>query len=253
MAQKIGLNNIVTLSPQNDLLKKIVTFVPFDEAQQVRQALFDAGAGHIGNYSSCSFNIEGLGSFLGTNNTNPYKGENGKLHFEPEVRLETVFPVYLQHKVVDALIKAHPYEEVAFDIYSLENTHKGIGLGVIGKLPEEVNCIDFLRSVKKIFACEAIRHTSVCKQKISKVALVGGAGSSLLKHAMAAGADLFITGDFKYHQFFEAENKLVIADIGHYESEQFTKELFYEIVTNKFSKFALRLSDVKTNPINYLF
>ena len=253
MAQKLGLEKIQTLIPQKALLKKLVTFVPSDDATKVREALFDAGAGHIGNYDMCSFNSTGEGSFRGSNSTNPYKGEKGKLHFENEIRIETVFPAFIQNRIVDALLSTHPYEEVAYDIYSLENEHQEVGLGIIGSLPEAVDCLTFLKRVKDVVSCQVLRHTPIVSDKIEKIAMVGGAGSSFLKSAMAQNADVFITADFKYHQFFDAENKIVIADIGHYESEQFTKELFYEIVTNKFSKFALRLSEVVTNPINYLF
>ena len=253
MAQKLGLQNIQTLIPQSGLLKKLVCYVPINEIESVRTAIFDAGAGHIGNYDSCSFNTKGEGSFKAGENTHPYKGKKGTLHFEKEVRFETIFPITLQNNIVQALLKSHPYEEVAFDIYPLENTHNNIGLGVVGDLSTAEDSVQFLNRVKTAFDCKTIRHTNIHTKKVSRIALVGGAGSSFLNQAIASKADVFITGDFKYHQFFDAENRIIIADIGHYESEQFTKELFYEIVTNKFSKFALRLSEVKTNPINYLF
>jgi hypothetical protein len=252
MAHKLGLENICTLSEQKGLLKKLVVFVPEKAVETLRKALFDAGAGEIGNYSSCSFNTQGQGSFKAGNNTNPYVGKPGELHFENEVRIETIFPAYLQYAVVSAMLKVHPYEEPAYDIYSLENTHHKTGLGVIGNLPRAVDSKLFLQKVKKAFACKVIRHTAIHKPKIEKVALLGGSGSSYLHEAIAAGADIFITADVKYHEFFEAGNKIIFADIGHFESEQFTKELFYEIVTNKFSKFAVRLSEVTTNPMNYL-
>ncbi|MFA9390876.1 MAG: Nif3-like dinuclear metal center hexameric protein [Prolixibacteraceae bacterium] len=253
MARKLGLTNVSTLIPQEGLLKKLVTFVPVSEAEKVKEALFMAGAGHIGNYDSCAFSVIGTGSFRGNEDSKPFAGKAGQLHFEEEQRVETIFPAYLQSRVITALLKAHPYEEVAYDIYVLENEHPEIGLGVLGDLPSSMNPMEFLQMVKSTFHCEAIRYTTSPCTKVTKVALVGGSGSSYLKNAMAANADIFITGDFKYHQFFDAENRIMIADIGHFESEQFTKELFYEIVTNKFSKFALRLSEVKTNPINYLF
>jgi dinuclear metal center YbgI/SA1388 family protein len=253
MAEKLGLTNIKTLSPQKGLLKKLVTFVPENDIAKVREAIFEAGAGTIGNYNSCSYNIEGQGTFNAGDNTNPYVGEKGKLHFEKEIRFETVFPTYLQGKVIAALLDVHPYEEVAYDIYPIENKHPQIGLGVIGNLPDAKDAKHFLTQLKNTFGCKAIRHTNIHKPMVSRIALLGGSGSSFLNNAIAAGVDVFVTADFKYHQFFDAENKIIIADIGHYESEQFTKELFYEIVTNKFSKFAVRLSEVNTNPINYLF
>ncbi len=253
MAEKLNLTNLKTLAPQNGLLKKLVTFVPENNSAKVRKAIFKAGAGTIGEYDSCSYNINGQGTFRAGENTNPHVGEIGELHFENETRIETIFPAYLQGNVVSALINAHPYEEAAYDIYPVENKHPQVGLGVIGDLPTATDTKKFLTQLKDTFGCQAIRHTAIHKPKISKIALLGGSGSTYLNSAISSGADVFVTADFKYHQFFDAENKIIIADIGHYESEQFTKELFYEIVTNKFSKFAVRFSDVNTNPVNYLF
>jgi len=253
MAEKLGLKHVKTLSPTSGLLKKLVTFVPVEHADNVRDAISLAGAGNIGNYDSCSFKTEGLGSFRGNELSNPFVGGKGELHFEAEVRIETIFPSYLQGKIIAALLKNHPYEEVAYDIYPLENIHHYIGLGVVGILEEPVDLKDFLRQLKATFNCEAIRYSGTRTNKIQKVALCGGAGSSLLNDAKKVEADIFVTGDYKYHQFFDTENQIIIADIGHFESEQFTKELFYEIVTNKFSKFAIRLTDVQTNPVKYLF
>lgn len=253
MAKKLGLKNIETLVPQTGLLKKLVVFVPENYAESVRKALFDAGAGQIGNYDSCSFSTTGSGSFRGNETTNPFVGEPGTIHFENEVRVETIFPSYLQSAVINSMQAVHPYEEVAYDIFPLENKHQQIGLGVVGELTNETPATDFLHNLKKTFGCQALKHTPICKSTVKKIALVGGSGSSFLRNAIQCSADVFVTADFKYHQFFDAENKILIADIGHYESEQFTKELFYEIVRNKFPKFALRLSEVQTNPVNYLF
>ena len=253
MAKKLQLKNVRTLIPQGGILKKLSTFIPVDHLEKVRSAIFEAGAGVIGNYDQCSFNVVGEGTFRGNENTNPFVGSPGTLHTEKEVRIETVFPAYLESSILSALKKAHPYEEVAFDVYALENKHPEVGLGVIGELQEPMESIEFLRSVKEVFNCDVIRHTELVTNKIKKVALCGGAGSSFLKNAMRAKADIYITGDFKYHQFFEAEGQIIIADIGHYESEQFTKDIFYEIVTNKFPKFALRLSNLSTNPVRHLY
>jgi dinuclear metal center YbgI/SA1388 family protein len=253
MAEKLGLKDFKTLSHEKGLLKKLIVFVPVTHAEMVREALFSAGAGGIGNYGSCSFNASGQGTFKGDETTNPFVGRAGEMHVEEEVRIETIFPLYLQSKIVAAMLEVHPYEEVAYDIYSLDNKHNSIGLGVVGTLEKEVDASEFLLFVKEAFHCQAIRFTGDVNKKIRKVVLCGGSGSSLIGEAIYSGADIFITGDIKYHQFFDAENKIVLADIGHYESEQFTKELFYEIVTNKFPKFALRLSDVQTNPVKYLF
>jgi dinuclear metal center YbgI/SA1388 family protein len=253
MAEKLDLVDLQTLAPQKGLLKKLVVFVPETHVDKVRNAIFEAGAGHIGAYDSCSFNLNGTGTFKGNEGSDPFVGEKGTMHFEPEVRIETVMPSYLQNRIVQAMLAAHPYEEVAYDLYTIDNLHPTIGLGVIGNTVSPVETSVFLQKVKTIFGCRAVKHTSPVQPYISRIALCGGSGSSLIRDAINANADLFITADLKYHQYFEAENRIVLADIGHYESEQFTKELFFEIVTNKFPKFALRLSNVQTNPVNYLF
>ncbi|HDR50633.1 MAG TPA: Nif3-like dinuclear metal center hexameric protein [Mariniphaga anaerophila] len=251
MCEKLGLKNCRILQPVSGKLKKLVTFIPFDSVEKVRTAVFEAGAGHIGNYDYCGYNLEGTGSFRGGEETNPYVGEKGQVHYEKEIRFETIFPGWLQSKIVKALFEAHPYEEVAYDIYPLENTYKKAGMGMVGELEEPLPEKDFLGLLKKIFGSGCIKYTALKGRNVNKVAVCGGAGSFLLNQAIAAGADIFVTGDFKYHQFFDAENKIVIADIGHYESEQFTKELFYELLTKKFPKFAVRFSEVNTNPVFY--
>ncbi len=252
IAEKIGLINTKILSLGNEKLRKIVTFVPSEKAQKVRQAMFDAGAGQIGNYSSCSYNTEGTGTFKAGKNTNAYVGEKGKIHYEKESRIETVYPQALENKVVNALLKSHPYEEVAYDIYNVENIYSKVGAGLTGELSKAINEKDFLLSLKKIFKVDFIKHTKFLAKKIKKVALCGGAGSFLLKNAIASGADVFISGDFKYHEYFDAESKILIADIGHFESEQYTKDIFYDIVRKKITNFACFLSEINTNPIKYL-
>ena len=252
MAQKIGLTNCKVLAPKGNLLNKIVTFCPVKDADNVRQAMFDSGAGAIGNYNECSFNGEGIGTFKAGEGTTPYVGKKNEQHQEPEVKIETVVVTHQLHRVVQALIQAHPYEEVAYDIYPLNNTMNTIGSGLIGELQQEEEELAFLKRLKKDLKTESIRYTNLRKKKVKKVALCGGSGSFLLNDAIKANADIFISGDFKYHQFFDAEDKIVIADVGHYESEQFTNELFYELLTKKITNFAVRLSEINTNPINYL-
>jgi len=251
IARLLGLEHQKILKPAGSLLRKMVTFVPTSEADKVRQALFDAGAGHIGNYDHCSFNLEGSGTFRGNTETNPYVGEKGKTHTEPEIRLETIYPVYLERRVITALLQAHPYEEVAYDLYPLENRWEKTGAGIVGTLPSPVDETVFLESLRKVFGTPSIRHSQLLGKEVRTVAVCGGAGSFLLNDAIAAKADFFITGDIKYHQFFDASRKLVMADIGHFESEQFTKELFLELLTKKFSTFAVHLSEVNTNPVHY--
>ncbi|WP_372775738.1 Nif3-like dinuclear metal center hexameric protein [Mangrovibacterium sp.] len=252
ICERLSLLNCKTLAPAKGQLKKLVTFIPESHATSVQQAVFETGAGHIGNYDSCGYRLNGEGSFRGNEQTNPFVGEQGKLHYEKEVRFETIFPAHIQNGVISALLVAHPYEEVAYDIYPLDNEFATVGAGMIGELNQPVPENEFLQFVKKQFDCQVVRHSPLLGKSIHKVAVCGGSGSFLIRQAMAANADIFITGDLKYHQFFEAEGKLVLADIGHFESEQFTKEVFYELLTKKFPKFAIRLSAVKTNPINYL-
>lgn len=252
IAEKLGLQNCSVLVPQKAAMKRLITFCPEEKAEQVRMAMFNAGAGRIGDYEECSFNSVGEGTFKAKEGANPYVGEIGKLAREKEIKIETIYPVWLESKVVSAMIKAHPYEEVAYDLIALTNTHSGYGSGLVGELVSEVTELDFLKGLKNKMNTAVVRHTAIRNKMVKKVAVCGGSGSFLLGNAKQAGADVFVTADFKYHQFFDADNQIVIADIGHYESEQFTKELFYDILNQKFSTFALHLSKTNTNPINYL-
>jgi dinuclear metal center YbgI/SA1388 family protein len=251
ICKRLGISNGKILAPKSNLLKKLVTFCPTEQATTLRNALFAAGAGNIGAYSECSFNNEGLGTFKAGDNTNPFVGEVGVQHHESEMRIETVFKVQDERKVLLALLENHPYEEVAYDIYTLNNKLDQVGAGMVGWLEEEMDSTDFLRHVKEKMQATVIRHTALFPKKIKKVAVCGGSGSFLLKDAIAAGADAFITADFKYHEFFDAENKLIICDIGHYESEQFTSNLLIDNIQEKFPNFAIRLTEHNTNPINY--
>jgi dinuclear metal center YbgI/SA1388 family protein len=252
ICQKLGLHEPEILHPAEKELNKLVTFVPLAYADQVKSALFAAGAGHIGKYDQCSFSVEGQGSFRASEGAKPFTGEIGKLHLEKEIRIETVFPAYLRKKVLDALMVAHPYEEVAYDLFPLVNISSGTGAGMLGKLDEPVNEKDFFTRVKSIFGCGVIRVSPFLNNLVEKVAVCGGSGSFLIGRAIEAGAHVFLTADIKYHQFFEAEGKLVIADIGHYESEQFTIEIFYEVLMKKLPNFAVHFSGISTNCITYL-
>ncbi|WP_207421694.1 Nif3-like dinuclear metal center hexameric protein [Desertivirga brevis] len=252
ICSKLNILNPLILSPKAAILKKLVTFCPLNEADSVRDALFKAGAGNIGNYSECSFNSEGFGTFKAGHNTNAYVGEKGLQHHEPEIKLETVFPEVFEKQILSALFRTHPYEEVAYDIYPLDNYYPRVGAGMIGVLEQEMDELAFLKDVKEKLKAKVIRHSSLLGKKVKKVAVCGGSGSFLLNKAISAGADIFITADYKYHEFFDAENKIVIADVGHFESEQFTQELLFELIQKKFSNFALHLTEVNTNPINYL-
>ena len=251
ICKRLGIINGKILAPKNNLLKKLVTFCPTANADEVRNALFAAGAGDIGNYSDCSFNAKGIGTFKAGASAAPFVGEKGNQHHEAEVRIETIFKVQDERKVLLTLLENHPYEEVAYDIYALSNKLATVGAGMVGWLPEEMDSIDFLHLVKNQMNAKVIRHTSLLAKKIKKVAVCGGSGSFLLKDAIAAGADAFITADFKYHEFFDAENKLIICDIGHYESEQFTSELLFNVLIKEFPEISITLTAHNTNPINY--
>ncbi len=253
MAKKIGLERFKVLQPISNSLRKLVVFCPKSEAEKVRNAIFHAGGGHIGNYDQCSFNAEGLGSFRGNDQTNPFLGTIGELHFEQELRIETVVPSHLVPKVVTAMLEAHPYEEVAYDIIALENKYDGVGSGMIGFLPQPMHPLDFLDMIAEKLEADVLRHSQILNKKISKVAICGGSGSFLLHQAKMAAADAFVTADVKYHDFFDADQKLLFIDAGHFETEQFTKELIAEMIQKKFPTFAVLKSEVKTNAVQYHF
>ena len=252
IAKKLGLENIRVLIPQKEALTKLVTYCPVDKSKKVQEALFEAGAGNIGKYSHCSFNSEGRGTFKAGETATPYVGKVGEIHQEREVKIEVVVPNHLLTKVVASLLKAHPYEEVAYDMFLMQNEDPNIGGGAIGELRDEVSTMEFLQRIKDTMKAGSVRYTEVLKPTIKKVAICGGSGSFMLSAAKRAGAELFLTSDFKYHEFFDSENQIVIADIGHYESEQYTSELLSDFLTQKFSTFAVRISAINTNPVNYL-
>ncbi len=246
----LGIYDYRVLRPKPGTLRKLVTFCPPAQAEQVRAALFAAGAGTIGDYRDCSFTTEGFGTYTPGETTHPFAGERGKPHREPEQRIETIFPAHLQQPVVKALLSAHPYEEVAYDVFELANAHPGIGSGMIGTV-DEISEHDFLQLLKEKLGTPAIRHTAFTGKPVKKVAVCGGSGSFLLRDAMKQGADVMVSADFKYHEFFDAEKKLMIADVGHFESEQFTSHLLFDLIRKKFPTFALHLTELNTNPINY--
>ncbi len=251
IAQKLNLENTSILLPRSGVLRRLTTFAPIDKAELVRQALFSAGAGHVGNYSDCSFNSDGTGTFKAAPGAHPYVGEIGQQHHEKETKIEIIFPAYLEQSIMKALLENHPYEEVAYDIIKMENKHYGIGSGVIGNLPKALPEKDFLQLVKEVFKIKVIKHTALVNKPIQKVAVCGGAGSFLIPTAARRGADIFITSDIKYHEFFGAEGKMVIADIGHYESEQYTVELLHDLLVEKFPTFAVLKTEHNTNPVQY--
>jgi dinuclear metal center YbgI/SA1388 family protein len=252
IAQKIGLTNLRILVPKKDTLSKLVTFIPTENVEPVMQALHDAGAGQIGNYKNCSFQVAGTGTFMPSEGANPHIGKLHELEKVNETRVEVIFPTHLEARILGVLRKTHPYEEVAYYISTLTNENQEVGSGMIGELAEALEPIDFLKRLKKNMNLSVIRHTSLLNKKVKKVAICGGSGSFLLQNAIRSGADFFVTADFKYHEFFDADGKITIADIGHYESEIFTKELLGELLKEKFPTFAVNFSSSDTNPIRYL-
>ncbi len=251
LGTRLGLQNLRVLQPVKSMLMKLVTFCPKDHAGKVRAAMFRAGAGHIGDYDCCSFGVEGKGSFRAGDDTSPFVGKVGELHYEAEERIETILPVYLKHAVVAAMKDSHPYEEVAYDLYPLDNEFDQAGAGMLGDLPEAMQTEAFLQMVKETLGTTCLKHSRTGHQMIRSVALCGGSGAFLLPAALQSGAQAFVTGDVKYHQFFDATGKVLLVDAGHFETEQFARELLHDIVKKKMINFALLVSEVDTNPVVY--
>ena len=251
-AEKLHLEQLQVLQPIHNMLYKLVTYVPIDKAGALTEALFAAGAGTIGAYDCCSFTSNGVGSFRAGEGTTPYCGTQGVLHHEPESRVEVIVPAFLKSRVVRALLDTHPYQEPAYDIIPIANDYTQAGIGVVGNLPQPMSVYSLLQQVKEQTAAAQVRHTATADKMVQRVALCGGAGSSLINQAVNAQADIFITGEIGYHQFFGYENRIILAEIGHYESEQHTKDIFCEVITKKIPNFATYYTKVETNPIKYL-
>jgi dinuclear metal center YbgI/SA1388 family protein len=252
ISEVLGLKNNKILLPKKGILKKLTTFVPIENAEKLRNALFNAGAGNIGNYDRCSFNIDGEGTYRGNQNSNPAIGKKGENHTENETQISVIYESKNEATILASLQKNHPYEEISYHLLTTENVHQNIGMGMIGDLPTEMEENEFLLFLKERMKTACIRHSNLINKKIKKVAVLGGSGSFAISDAIKAGADAYVSADFKYHEFFKAENKIILADIGHYESEQFTKNLLVDYLTKKFSNFAIVLSEESTNPIYYI-
>jgi dinuclear metal center YbgI/SA1388 family protein len=250
-AHRLGLRHCTVLRPMERTLELLYVYVPQASREALEAALFAAGAGSIGNYDQCSFVYPGSGSFRPLAGANPVIGAVGQREWVQEDKVEVVVEQHLRGAVLTALRAAHPYEEIAYGLVPLANTNQTIGAGLIGSLPSPMMPSDFLHMVKHSMKTGAIRHTVLPEKPISKVALCGGSGSFLLSDAIKQGADAYISADFTYHQFFDAEGRILIADIGHYESEQFTPEIFYAHLSKKYPKFAFHFSAVNTNPVLY--
>lgn len=252
IADLLGLTHTKILLPKEELLCKLVVFAPVSHAYQVREAMFEAGAGQIGNYDSCSFNSTGTGTFRAGEGTSPFVGEHGKVHEEGEVRIETIIAKARAMRVVEKMKEVHPYEEVAYDIIPLMNAWSEVGSGMIGELTAPMGAEAFAMLVKENMKASVVKMTKDTGKAIQKVAVCGGSGRFLLEKAIASGADAFISSDFKYHEYFDALGRIVVLDIGHFETEQFTIDLISDWFAEKFATFATHKSGVVTNPINYL-
>lgn len=248
----LGLVHTSILIPKQNFIRKLVTYTILENAEKVRNALFDAGAGNIGNYEDCSFNSKGIGTYMGNEHSNPQLGERFEFVETAEIKIEVTFEKHLESKILKALFSNHAYEEVAYEIYELQNTHQNIGLGMIGEFKAPMDEKDFLLFVKEKMKSDGIRHSAILGKPIKKVAVLGGSGSYAIKNAILAGADAFLTADLKYHQFYEAENQLLLADIGHFESERYTKNYIVDYLRKKILNFAIILSEENTNPVKYL-
>ncbi|MFK7785523.1 MAG: Nif3-like dinuclear metal center hexameric protein [Crocinitomicaceae bacterium] len=251
IGRRLGLADLKVLAPKKDVLTKLVVYVPDDYVANVMNALFEAGAGGIGNYDECSFSTSGTGTFKPLEGSDPFSGEQGERENSLETKVEVLVSKHTLNAVLRAMKEAHPYEEVAYEVYPILNENNFEGAGMIGMLSESMPTATFLQHVKDTFKCGVIRHTDLTTDTIQTVAFCGGAGGFLLRNAISQKADIFITGDYKYHEFFDADQRIIIADIGHYESEQYTSHLLEGFLTKKFPKFAVHLTEVNTNPINY--
>lgn len=248
----LGLKNTKVLVPKQNFIQKLVTYTIPENVEKVRNALFDTGAGKIGNYEDCSFNSQGIGTYMGNENSNPEIGERFEFVETQEIKIEVTFEKHLQSKILKALFSNHVYEEVAYEIYDLQNSHQNIGLGMIGELENLMSEIDFLEFVKDKMQCGGIRHSQLLGKQVKKIAVLGGSGSFAIKNAIQANVDVFLTSDLKYHNFYEAENQIVLADIGHFESERYTKNYIVDFLKEKITNFAIVLSEENTNPVKYL-
>ncbi len=251
MCDALGIQDPKILIPKKNYIQKLTTYAPNAVAQQVLESLFDAGAGSIGNYDECSFVSKGDGTYRGNENSNPVIGEKDKRHTEPETQLHVIFEKHRESQVLKALLNHHPYEEVAYEVTTLQNELQTVGMGMIGNLKDEMSEGDFLAFAKAKFKTGNIRHSHLLNKSIQKVAVLGGSGAFAIHAAIARGADALITADLKYHDYYQAENKILLLDVGHYESERFTKNLIADYLTEKISTFAIILSEENTNPINY--
>ncbi|MDR2122964.1 MAG: Nif3-like dinuclear metal center hexameric protein [Flavobacteriaceae bacterium] len=253
ICNRLGIKNTRPLLPKTRCIKKLQTYIPAADFHEVQQALFKAGAGEIGNYKNCSFRVRGKGTFMPTEGSHPFIGETNKLEEAEEIMLSVIFEDFKQTEILKALRESHPYEEIAYEIYTLDNENQDLGMGRVGELDNEISEEEFLKRLKESLPTNCIRHTALRHKPVKKVAVLGGSGSFAIKNAVSARADVFVTADVKYHEFFQAEGKMILADIGHYESEQFTKDLLYNYLKNNLEDLPIHISEINTNPVHYYY
>ncbi|SCY42523.1 Nif3-like dinuclear metal center hexameric protein [Flavobacterium caeni] len=251
LCDALGLVNTKILVPKQNFIKKLVTYTVPENAEKLRNALFDAGAGNIGNYENCSFNSSGIGTYMGNENSNPEVGERFEFVQSEEIKIEVTFEKHREAKVLKALFANHLYEEVAYEIYELQNAHQNIGLGMMGEFETALSERDLFQKLKDKLGADGIRHSALREKNVKKVAVLGGSGSFAIQHALAAGADALVTADLKYHDFYQAENRILLCDVGHFESERYTKNYIADFLMKKITNFAIILSEQNTNPVKY--
>ncbi len=255
IAEALRLKNVEFLRKSYEVDKKIVTFVPRLHTQKVRNAMAEAGAGIIGNYDYCSFGIAGTGSFRGNSAANPAIGTKGKLESAEEIRLEMIGKQWNTEKIVKAMIAAHPYETVAYDIYPLQNASTEFGMGIIGTLKQPMGLSSFLQLVKKQLNARVLRRTTALNNVVQRIAACGGAGGELVDTAIAQHADVFITADVRYHDFHHATGKITLIDAGHFETEHPVVNAVVRKLNTEIRKLGQRIpvraAKTSTNPIYY--
>ena len=244
-------SSLKILKPKPELLAAITVFCPEDKAEEVKEAMHRAGAGEVGDYDMCSFSVEGEGAFRPLEGSNPMVGNHGEVEKVGEQRIEMLCERWKTGNVIAAAKNAHPYDEMVNFVTFLSNKNGKIGSGMTGKLPNPISWEEFLDSTKIALNVQHIKHTKPISKTVQHIAVCGGSGSFLLRDAISKRADVFITSDFKYHEFFDAEDKIMIADVGHFESEWRTSTIIANRIREKFTNFAVRLASANTNPVQF--
>ena len=251
IAKALGLRHLQVLIPKKDALSQLRFFVPVEAAEQVRSAIFATGAGTIGQYADCSFNIHGTGTFLPLEKASPAYGEVGTWEQVSEMEVQILVENWQLPAAIQAMKDAHPYEEVAYYVTSLRNENHHAGLGQFGLLDEEMSAQEFLSECRAVFDVPVIRTSSHFTGRIRKVAVLGGSGASGISAAKKLGCDAYVSSDFKYHDFFQGDENFLLADVGHFESERFVSQQLADVISNILPTFAVLKSETKTNPVNY--